>query len=196
MAIDHGHGMNADRNPGVEYDKSDLGAKGIVIFFVVLGIFAIAMHLVVLGLYAGMTRFAEKHEPEISPLAPQTYTPRDGILTNTANVNTQQFPEPRLLRHLSEKGALSITGREPGEMTKFLVEESAALTAKPWMDSQGNIHLPISQAMSAVLPRLPVRAGTAEPPNYPGAARKYSYPAAQAEDATGTGTEGNSTAGK
>jgi hypothetical protein len=188
MAIDHGHGMGADRNPSVEYDKTDLGAKGIIVFFVVLGIFAIAMHLVVLGLYAGMTRFAGKHEPEVSPLATQTYTPRDGILTNTANVNTQQFPEPRLLRHLSEKGELSITGREPGEMTKFLLEESAALTAKPWLDAQGNIHLPIAQAMTAVLPRLPVRAGAAEPPNYPGAAREYSYPPAQAE--------GNSTAGK
>ena len=79
MAINHGHGNGngAERNASVEYDKSDLSAKGILIFLFVLAVFAIAIHLAVLGLYAGMTRFAEKHEPEISPLAPQTVTPRD-----------------------------------------------------------------------------------------------------------------------
>jgi hypothetical protein len=170
MATDpHEHGNGGEHNPSVEYDKSDLSARGILIFFLVLGVFAVAIHLGVLGLYVGMTKIAEKHDPEISPLAPQTYTPRDEILTNTANVNIQQFPEPRLLHHVG--GA--------GEMTKFLVQETAVLTAQPWQDAQGNVHLPIDQAMKAVVTRLPVReGGGAEVPNYPGAAREYAYPTA------------------
>ena len=170
MAIDHEHGMEPDRNPGVEYDRSDLGAKGILIFFLVLAVSAVVIHLVVLGLYAGMTRYADKHQPEISPLARQTYKTRSEILSNTANVNTQQFPQPRLLPH--------VRGSGPGEMSEFLARETAVLTAKPWRDAQGNIHLPIDQAMQTVLARLPVRAGGVEPPNYPGAARDYSYPTA------------------
>jgi hypothetical protein len=191
MATNHGDGNGAERNPGVEYDKSDLSARGILIFLFVLAVFAIAIHLAVLGLYVGMTRIAEKHDPETSPLAPQTFTPRDGILTNTANVNVRQFPEPRLLHHVGEAGAMST----------FLVQEAAALTARPWQDEHGNVHLPIDQAMKAVVTRLPVRAGGAEVPNYPGAAREYSYPAAVDEAAaeqTGAmqGEAGNSTASK
>jgi len=195
MAIDHGHGPNAGRNPGVQYDKTDLGAHGILIFFVVLAVFAVAMHLVVLGLYAGMTRISEKHEPDSRPLAPQTYTPRNETLTNTANVNIEQFPQPRLLHHV----------RGSGEMTKFLLQESAVLTAKPWQDREGNVHLPINQAMQAVLTRLPAREGGAALPNYPGAAREYSYPAGSyaatqgestAGGSSGQSEAGNSTAGE
>jgi hypothetical protein len=167
MATDHGHGNGNGRNPGVEYDKSDLSPKGILIFFVVLAVFALVIHITVLGLYAGMTKIADKREAQITPLAPQTYTPRTEILTNTANVNVQQFPEPRLEPHLQGT---------PGKMTKFLLQESAVLTAKPWQDAQGNVHLPIDEAMKLVLKRLPVRTGGMEIPNYPGASRRYSYP--------------------
>ena len=166
MAIDHGHGADAGRNPGVAYDKTDLGARGILFFFLGLAVFGILMQLIVLGMYAGMTRFAVKHEVEASPLAPQTYTPRSEVLQNTANVNIQQFPQPRLLHHV----------RGSGEMTKFLLQEAAVLNAKPWQDADGNVHLPIHEAMNAVLPHLPSRAGGVPLPNYPGAAREYSYP--------------------
>jgi hypothetical protein len=176
MATDHGHGNgNGASNPSVGYDKSDLSAKGILIFFFVLAVVAVAIHLCVLGLYVGMTRIAEKHDPETSPLVPQTFKPRDGILTNTANVNIQQFPEPRLLRHIAGPGG------GLGEMSKLLLEESAALTAKPWQDDHGNVHLPIDQAMKAVVTRLPVREGGAVLPNYPGAAREYAYPTAPSD---------------
>jgi hypothetical protein len=203
MAIDHGHGAGAGSNPGVAYDKTDLGARGILIFFLVLAVFAIAMHLVVLGLYAGMTRIAEKREPETSPLAPQTSAPRTEILTNTANVNVEQFPQPRLSTHLSQHGMGPRS--QPGEMTKLLLQEAAVLTAKSWQDADGNIHLPIDQAMKSVLTRLPARAGGEAPPNHPGAAREYSYPAGphaatQVESAPGQSNvqseAGDSTAGE
>jgi hypothetical protein len=166
MTTKHGHENGDERNPSVGYDKSDLSARGILIFFVVLALFTIAMNLGVIGMYFGMTRIAEKHDPEVSPLASQTITPRSGIMTNTANVNIQKFPEPRLQTN------------DVGDMTKFLVQETATLTAQPWQDAQGNMHLPIDQAMKMVESRLPVRAGNAVLPNYPGAGREYANPSA------------------
>lgn len=162
MATNHEHENGDVRNPGVGFDKSDLGARGILIFFVVLALAAVAVNLCVFGMYFGMTKVAEQHEAEVSPLASKTVTPRAEILQNTADVNTEQFPQPRLLRHI--RG--SVGGL--GEMTKFLLEEDAELTAKPWQDAQGNVHLPIEQAMTAVITRLPVRAGGVALPNYPG----------------------------
>ena len=96
-----------------------------------LGVFAIVLNLAVVGMYVGMTKFADKHEKELSPLAPQTVTPRAGILQNTANINIQKFPEPRLQND------------DTSDMTRFLAKEAEAQTAQPWQDAQGNVHLPI-----------------------------------------------------
>jgi hypothetical protein len=162
----HEHESDAG-NPSVNFDKTDLGARGILVFFVVLAIFAIAMHLVVLGLWVGLTKVTDKHDTEISPLAPKTVSPRSGIMMNTANINIQKFPQPRLQND------------DTGDMERFLLKETAALTAEPWQDAQGNVHLPIDQAIKAVATRLPVRASGAVVPNYPGAGREYSNPAAE-----------------
>jgi hypothetical protein len=172
MATNHEYDNLDERNPSVEFDTSDLSARGILIFFFVLAVFAIAINLVVIGLYAGMTRIAEKHDPVLGPLVPNTITPRAGILTNTANVNIHDFPEPRLQQD------------NTADMTRFLAKEAEALTAPPWQDAQGNVHLPIDQAMKVVATRLPARAGATPLPNYPGAGLRYSYPSALADTAS------------
>lgn len=169
MATNHEHESGDERNPSVGYDKSDLSARGILIFFLVLAIFAVCIHLGVLGLYVGMTRIADKHDPEMSPLAPKSITPREGIMMNTANVDVQKFPEPRLQND------------DTGDMTRFLQKETAALTVEPWQDAEGNVHLPIDQAMKMVRARLPMRASTTVLPNYPGAGREYANPSAPAD---------------
>lgn len=155
-------------NPSVTYDRSDLSARGILIFFLVLAIFGVLVQLAVVGMYAGLTKITEKHDPEGSPLAAKEVTPRSGILTNTANVDVQRFPEPRLQFD------------DTRDMTNFLQKEATALTA-PQQDTQGIARMPIDQAMKAVLPKLPARAGGVAPPENPGAAREYSYPAEPAE---------------
>ena len=63
-------------------------------------------------------------------------------------------------------------------MTKFLAKETAALTAQPWQDAQGNVHLPIDQAMKVVANAPSGARRRAALPNYPGAAQQYSYPRA------------------
>jgi hypothetical protein len=169
MATNHAHEGGEERNPSVGYDKSDLGARGILIFFLVLALFAIGLNLISVGMYVGMTRIADKHDPETSPLAPKAIAPRSGVMTNTADINLQKFPEPRLQND------------DTGDMTRFLQKETTALTAEPWQDAEGNVHLPIAEAMQVVAARLPVRAGTTALPNYPGTARHYSYPTAADE---------------
>jgi hypothetical protein len=128
------------------------------------------MNLVVVGLWAGLNKVADKHDTEISPLAPKTVTPRSGIMMNTANINVQRFPEPRLQND------------DTGDMERFLLKETEALTAEPWQDAQGNVHLPIEQAMKVAATRLPARAGGTAIQNYPGAGGEYSHAEALSED--------------
>lgn len=162
MATNNGHDSSEARNPSVGYDKSDLNARGILIFFLVLAIAAVIIHVGILGMWVGMSRIADKHDTELSPLAPKTVTPRAEILQNTANINIQKFPEPRL------------QDDDTGDMTRYLAKETAALSAQPWQDAQGNVHLPIDQAMKVVATRLPVRTGGTTLPDYPGTAENPS----------------------
>lgn len=171
MDTNHGHENGEPRNPSVGFDKSDLSARGILIFFLVLALSAVAVHFGVLGMYVGMTKIAEQHDTELSPLAPRAVAPKVSILTNTTNINVQKFPDPRLENDSTEL------------MTKFLLQETAALTADPWRDAQGNVHLPIDQAIKVAATRLPMRAGGTVLPNYPGVGREYSNPQAQDEGA-------------
>ena len=170
MATNHQHGNDDAGNASVTYDRSDLGARGILIFFLVLAVFAVCIHLAVLGMWVGLSKVADKHDPELSPLAPRTVTPRVGVLMNTANINVQQFSEPRLQND------------DTGDMTRFLQKETDALTAEPWQDAQGNVHLPIDQAMKVTTGRLTVRTGGTAPVNYLGVGSEVSRPAAQPEE--------------
>ena len=43
MTTNHGHPNGDERNPSVLFDKSDIGARGILIFFLVLAIFALPL---------------------------------------------------------------------------------------------------------------------------------------------------------
>lgn len=156
-------------NPEVAFDKTDLGARGIFMFFVALGLFAVVMHVAALGIWVGLNKFADKHDPATSPLASNKVTPRSEVLMNTANIDIKKFPEPRL------------QSDDTGDMQRFLRKETAALTAAPWQDAQGNIHLPVAQAMSLTLTRLPVRDGGKAPAERPGIGQEFTHSTAQDE---------------
>ena len=155
MATDHTH-EHGNTNPSVTYDKSDLSAGGILIFFSVMIVFFVAMSLAALGLWVGLNKVADKHDPEPSPLVKDVVTPRSQVLMNTANVKLQKFPEPRLQHD------------DAGDMERFQLQQAAELMAEPWQDQQGKVHLPIDRAMQLTLGRLNARQSAAIE-NYPGA---------------------------
>ncbi len=165
MATNHTH-EHGNTNPSVTFDKTDLSARGILVFFSVMIVFFVAMSLTALGLWVGLNKAADKHDPEPSPLVKNVVTPRSQVLMNTANVNLQKFPEPRLQHD------------DAGDMERFQLQQAAELMAEPWQDQQGKVHLPIDHAMQLTLGRLNARTAAAIE-NYPGAGPAKSEPAAE-----------------
>ena len=163
MATNHSQ-EHGDSNPSVRFDKSDLSARGILVFFTVMIVFFVAMSLTALGLWVGLSKVAGKHDPEGSPLVKDVVTPRSQVMMNTANVNLQKFPEPRFQHD------------DAGDMERFQLQQAAELTAEPWQDQQGKVHLPIDQAMQLTLGRLNARQAVAAE-NYPGAGPAKAEPA-------------------
>ena len=146
------------RNPGVDYERADLSARGIVLFLVGLLVAGVFIELVLWGMF----RFMAKSDvlfPQAQPnpmmsaqkLAPAP-APRS-VLQNNPPEDVMIFPEPRLQ-----------TG-DAADMNTFLYSEQKTLNPdQPFMDQSGAVHIPISQAMKLIEERgLPVRPNVPPP---------------------------------
>lgn len=150
MATDH---TNSHMSHGdVTYESRDLGHRGIFLFLVVLAISCSVIALAVWAMYAGLTNYANRNEPEQHPLAVQQPIPKPGFLQNTPPANMQSFPVPRL------------QSDEPADMNMFLSQEKQLLESQPWKDQSGAVHISIDQAMKVIASRgVPVRVGGTDP---------------------------------
>jgi len=140
------------RNPQVDYDRTDLSPRGILLFLVGLLVCGVFVELVIWGMF----RFMAKSDvlfpqPPANPMAAtQPVAPQPSsrsILQNAPAVNLDVFPQPRLQTN------------DVRDMTELLQSERELLNpAQPFKDSTGAIHIPISQAMKLVAERgLPMR---------------------------------------
>ena len=139
------------KNPAVDYDRTDLSPRGILVFLVGLLIAGVFVEIVLWGMFHFLARspFFAKGNP-----SPMLNVEREPPLTaagkdfeNTANVNPVSFPEPRLQTN------------EVLDMDQLLQSEHKILYAdQPFVDQTGTVHLPINEAMKLIVERgLPVK---------------------------------------
>lgn len=146
MATDHS--MNT--NPEVTYERRDLGARNILLFFAVLAVAGVTVHFIVWGIYGFFDREILAVQPQTNPIKPYAETPRAELLQNTPMVNLDQFGGPRL------------QSDEPADMRTLNQMEDRVLRGNAWVDQKGTVHLPIDVAMDELLKRgLPTRAAGA-----------------------------------
>ena len=163
------------KNPAVDYDRTDLSPRGILVFLVGLLIAGIFVELVIWGMFRFLSRspyFAQGNtSPMVSSQKAPPLTAAGKDFENTSNVNPGAFPEPRLQTN------------DVLDMNPLLESEHKVLYAEqPFVDQNGTVHLPIEEAMKLIEQRgLPVRsAGAAET-----AATQKAAPAVKAAAAPG-----------
>src|SRR5271165_2162748 len=151
--------FNLLRNPEVDYDRTDLSPRGILVFLVGLLVAGVFIELVIWGMFHFLARSPFFAKGNASPMvqtqkaAPLTAEGKD--FENTRNVNPGIFPEPRLQTN------------DVVDMNDLLQSEHRILYAEqPFADQNGTIHLPINEAMKLIEQRgLPVKpAGAAAAP--------------------------------
>lgn len=157
MATDHAK-HDPLRNPQVDYDRSDLSAKGILWFLVGLAITGFFIEVVVWGMFHFMARSeALFPQPKLNPMMakqkPGAVDRPRSVLENTPAPNLDAFPEPRLQTN------------DADDMEQYLAAEQTLLNPpQPFADSTGAIHIPITQAMKLIEERgLPVRPNAPPP---------------------------------
>lgn len=143
--------FNLLRNPEVDYDRTDLSPRGILVFLFGLLLAGVFVELVIWGMFHFLARSPYFAKGNASPMvqtqknAPLTAAGKD--FENTRNVNPGIFPEPRLQTN------------DVVDMNDLLQAEHKVLYAEqPFADKDGTIHLPINDAMKLIEQRgLPVR---------------------------------------
>ena len=139
------------KNPAVDYDRTDLSPRGILVFLVGLLVAGIFIEIVMWGMFHFLARspFFAKGNP--SPMMQQEKAqPLSAVgkdFENTTNVNPDLFPQPRLQTN------------DVMDMGDLLASEHKILYAKqPFVDANGTVHLPIQDAMNIIVQKgLPVR---------------------------------------
>jgi len=139
------------KNPAVDYDRSDLSPRGILVFLVGLLVAGIFVELVLWGMFHFLSHspFFAKGNP--SPMATATQPAAAKVqgvdFENTPNMNPDVFPQPRLQTD------------DVLDMKTLLESEHQILYPKEaFVDKDGKVHLPIDEAMKLIAERgLPVK---------------------------------------
>jgi hypothetical protein len=161
MATDHNDAL---RNPQVDYDRTDLSPRGILMFLAGLFVAGLFIELVIWGMFHFLAR-SEALFPSgtVSPMqsAQQRAVPENqpgAIMQNTPSVNLSVFPQPRL------------QADDAAEMQQYVGSEQNLLNpSQPFTDSSGAVHIPITLAMKLIAERgLPTRPSAPPPPEIGG----------------------------
>jgi len=139
------------KNPSVDYDRTDLSPRGILVFLVGLLVAGVFVELVIWGMFHFLSRSPFFARGNTSPMVSSERMPSakvEGVdFENAPNLNQEKFPKPRLQTNDAQ------------DMKDFLQSEHKILyPEQPFIDSNGTVHLPIDEAMKLIVQRgLPVR---------------------------------------
>ena len=133
---------NSTGNGG--YERSDIGAKGVLYFLLGLAVAGLFAYLIVDGLYSYLDKRSETQQTPVNPLV--TNAPVD-----TRHIPNDYpksaFPDPRL------------ENDERGQLNDIRLTEEQTLSAYDYIDKNaGTVRIPIDRAMDLIAQRgLPVR---------------------------------------
>jgi hypothetical protein len=139
---DETHPTNGNSNGG--YERSDIGAKGVLYFLLGLAVAGLFTYFIVDGLYSYLNKRSESQQLPVNPLV--TNAPAD-----TRHIPNDYpksaFPDPRL------------ENDERGQLNDIRLKEEQTLSSYDWIDENaGTVRIPIDRAMDLIAQRgLPVR---------------------------------------
>ncbi len=145
------------RNPAVDFDRSDLSARGVLLFLAGLLVAGVFIELVIWGMFRFLSHSTLFAQGNPSPMVQAQKAQPEKVpgvdLQNLGQVNTGVFPTPRLQTD------------DVLDMHRLLTRERKILyPAEPFEDSSGTVHIPISLAMKLIVDRgLPVQPNAVPP---------------------------------
>jgi hypothetical protein len=142
--LNHGHSGH-----GVEYEREDLGTRGIFGFMIGLAITGVIIYFIVTSMYKFLDKYEQSQMTSSSPLT----RPED-----SAMVGARRLPPGYAENRFKDNGAPLLEVDERGQLSTFVLDQEKQLHSYGWVDEKAGVaRIPIDQAMDLIAKRgLPV----------------------------------------
>jgi hypothetical protein len=152
-----------------DYERRDIGVKGVLYFLLGLAVAVVLVYFVVDGLYSYLDKRSEAEQTSVSPLVMNA--PQDTRHIAPGYPETA-FPTPRLEED------------ERGQLNDIRIKEEQTLSTYDYIDQNaGTVRIPIDRAMDLIAQRgLPVHNQVHNQAAGAGASAEQSKPAEEEKD--------------
>lgn len=142
--LNHGHAGH-----GVEFEREDLGSRGIFGFMIGLAITGVIIYFIITGMYT----YLDKHEQSQMTASSPLIEAEDSAMVGARRV-TQNYVENKF----KDNGAPLLEIDERDQLHKFVMDQEKQLNSYGWVDEKAGVaRIPIQNAMDLIEKRgLPV----------------------------------------
>lgn len=142
--LNHGHAGH-----GVEFEREDLGSRGIFGFMIGLAITGVIIYFIITGMYTFLDKYEQSQMTASSPLMKA----EDSAMVGARRV-TQNYVENKF----KDNGAPLLEIDERDQLHKFVMDQEEQLNSYGWVDEKAGVpRIPIQKAMELMEKRgLPV----------------------------------------
>ncbi len=139
------HSENQPGNGG--YERRDIGVAGVLYFLAGLAAAGLIIYFVVVGIYSYLEKRSEAEQAPVNPLVTNAPADTRKLTVDYKEYLKQNFPNPQL--EIDERGQLD----------KIRTDEAQTLSSYDYIDKNaGTVRIPIDRAMDIIAQRgLPVR---------------------------------------
>jgi hypothetical protein len=138
--------MNHGSGHETEFEREDLGTRGVFAFMIGLAIFGVVTYFIVVGMYSFLDNYERSQMATASPLV------------TSKGAMSRVVTQADMDKTFKDNGAPMLETNERGQFRDFLMNQEERLHSYGWVDEQGGVaHIPIERAMELIAQRgLPV----------------------------------------
>ena len=144
--MNQGYSNQGHSGHEVEFEREDLGTRGIFAFMIGLAVTGVVVYFIIVGMYSFLDNYERSQMATASPLV----TAKGAM----SRVVTQADMD----KTFKDNGAPMLETNERGQFRDFLINQENQLNSYGWIDKEGGMaHIPIKRAMDLIAQRgLPV----------------------------------------
>jgi hypothetical protein len=132
--------------PEVEFEREDLGTRGVFAFMIGLAVVGIVIYFIIIGMYSFLDKYERSQMAAASPLV------------TTPGAISRVVTQEDMDRTFKDNGAPMLETDERGQLRGFLINQESRLNSYGWVDQKAGVaHIPIERAMELIVQRgMPV----------------------------------------
>src|SRR5271165_4913227 len=117
---------------GTEFEREDLGTRGVFGFMIGLAILGIVIYFIIIGMYGFLDRYEKSQMSSASPLAPSTEV-------SSRHIDYAPGQGDYVEKKFKDNGAPLLEVDERGQLHDYLMKQEKQLNSYGWVDEKAGV---------------------------------------------------------